>query len=71
MAGDFMTPAVKAYDFIGADPGPVAGPLIDQPARDIEGSPRVVRLENGRAGGDALFGTSSNVKLTIGLVPGS
>jgi hypothetical protein len=51
-----MPAAMKAYDFIGADPGPMTGPLIHQPARDIEGSPRIVFLENPGAGGGGAFG---------------
>ena len=46
MAGDFVASAVKFDDFIGADPVPMAGPLIDQTARDIERRPRFVGIEN-------------------------
>lgn len=55
VAGDFMALAVKCHDLIAADAVPMAGPFIDQPARDVEGRPRIIRLENRDAdGGRAL-----------------
>jgi len=56
MAGEFMAAAMKACDLIGAGPDPMAGPLIDQPAGDIKGPPRIVRLENGSADGGGALG---------------
>jgi hypothetical protein len=55
VAGDFMALAVKGHDLIAADSVPMAGPFIDQPARDIEGRTRTIRLENGDAGGGRAF----------------
>ena len=62
-----MAAAVQRHDLVGADPGPVAGPFIDQPARDIEGRLRVyTRRESGRRRWPRFSGKSSKVKLTIG-----
>jgi hypothetical protein len=55
VAGDFMALAVKCHNLIAADSVPMAGSFIDQPARDIERRPCIIRIENRNAdGGRAL-----------------
>ncbi len=44
-----MAPAMKAQDVVDADAGPIARPLIYQPAGDIEGTLGVVLLQHGSA----------------------
>jgi hypothetical protein len=56
MAGDFVTIMVKPDNVIGAEPGPVAGPLIHQLTGDIERAARIVLIENSGAGGGGTFG---------------
>jgi hypothetical protein len=66
VAGDFVALAVKCHNLIAADSVPMAGPFIDQPARDIERRPALYASRIGTPTAAALFGASSNVKLTIG-----
>ena len=56
MAADFMAVAVQGDDVLGVDRRPVGGDRgADQTARNVEGSPRVMRFENPGAGSGGAF----------------
>jgi hypothetical protein len=47
---------MKIQDVVGADPGPIAGPLIDEPPSYVKRSSRAVFIKNPASDGSRTFG---------------